>query len=112
MVDEGWKVLRVSPIRCDGGFNQKEATLRGIEYMKAVRQAVGDEIEIIFEVHTRLTPPHAIQLCNGIEEYHPFFVEDPIPFRNPASFATLPSAHKCANRHGRTAADEMAISVN
>ena len=89
MIDEGWKVLRISPIRCDGGFNQKEATRRGIEYMKAVRQAVGDEIEIIFEVHTRLTPPHAIQLCNGIEEYHPFFVEDPIRSENPASFATL-----------------------
>ena len=89
MVDEGWKVLRISPIRCDGGFNQKEATLRGIEYMKAVREAVGNDIEIIFEVHTRLTPPHAIQLCNGIEEYHPFFVEDPIRSENPASFATL-----------------------
>ena len=89
LLDEGWKVLRISPIKCEGGFNHKQAVRRGIEYMAAMREAIGDEAEIIFEVHTRLTPPRAIELCNGIEEYHPFYVEDPIRSENPASFATL-----------------------
>mgnify|MGYP000394363603 CR=1 FL=1 len=48
-----------------------------------------DDVEIIFEVHTRLTPARAIEFCNAIEAYRPFFVEDPIRSENPAAFATL-----------------------
>ncbi len=46
-------------------------------------------MEIILEAHTRLTPPRAIELCNGIEAGRPFYVEDPIRSENPASFKTL-----------------------
>ena len=89
-LEEGWRVLRISPIdTIEGGFNQKLAVRRGVEHFSALREAIGDEAEVIFEVHTRLTPTRAIELCNAIEEYHPFFVEDPIRSENPASFATL-----------------------
>jgi len=91
LLDEGWRVLRISPIDSTvvDHFNPKIAVLRGAEHMAALRQAVGDEVEIIFEVHTRLTPTRAIELCNALEPCRPFFVEDPIRSENPASFATL-----------------------
>ena len=91
LLDEGWKVLRISPIdsTVTDHYDGKIAVLRGIEHMEALRRAVGDEVEIIFEAHTRLTPPRAIELCNAIEPFHPFFVEDPIRSENPGSFATL-----------------------
>ena len=91
LLDEGWKVLRISAIdstvvdHCD----LKVAVLRGTEHMEALRKAVGDEVEIIFEAHTRLTPIRAVELCNAIEDYRPFFVEDPLRSENPGSFATL-----------------------
>jgi L-alanine-DL-glutamate epimerase-like enolase superfamily enzyme len=91
MLSEGWRVLRISPIDtlAADGFDPQRAVVRGAEAMAALRAAVGDEVEIIFEVHTRLTPTRAIALCNAIEPCHPFFVEDPIRSENPASFATL-----------------------
>ncbi len=89
LLDEGWRVLRISPIRCVGPFNPKVAVRDGIEHFAALRAAVGDEVEIILEAHTRLTPPRAIELCNGIEAGRPFYVEDPIRSENPASFKTL-----------------------
>ncbi len=89
LVDEGWRVLRLSPIRCEGSFDPKWVVRHGIDYFAAAREAVGDDIELIMEVHTRLTPPRAIALCNGIEEYDPFYVEDPIRSENPATFRTL-----------------------
>ncbi len=90
LLAEGWRVLRISPIDSLGdGFEPKQAVQRGIEHFAALRRAVGEEIEIIFEVHTRLTPTRAIELCRAIEEYRPFFVEDPIRSENPGSFATL-----------------------
>ena len=91
LLAEGWKVLRISPIDSTviDHFNPKIAVLRGAEHMQALRAAVGDEVEIIFEAHTRLSPTRAIELCNAIEPCHPFFVEDPIRSENPGSFATL-----------------------
>ncbi len=89
LMEEGWRAIRISPMRGSDPFNQKAATRRGIEHMGALRQAVGDDLEIIMEVHTRLTPPRAIELCNGIEPFHPFFVEDPIRSENPVSFRNL-----------------------
>lgn len=89
LMDDGWRVLRISPIRCEGGFNPQQAVRRGIEHLGALRRAIGDEPEVILEVHTRLSPPRAVELCRSVEEFHPFFVEDPIRSENPASFATL-----------------------
>ena len=89
LMEEGWRAIRMSPMRGSKPFNQKAATRRGIEHMGALRHAVGDDLEIIMEVHTRLTPTRAIELCNGIEPFQPYFVEDPIRSENPASFRTL-----------------------
>jgi L-alanine-DL-glutamate epimerase-like enolase superfamily enzyme len=62
---------------------------RGVELMKTAREAVGPEGELIFEAHTRLTPIRAVELCRALEEYRPYFVEDPIRSENPESFRML-----------------------
>lgn len=90
-VDEGWKFLRWS-VHDPAGAQLLEPTRavnHGIEAARAVREAVGDEVEILIDVHTRLDPPAAIQLCRGVEEFRPFFVEDPLRSENPASLRNL-----------------------
>ncbi len=89
LLEEGWRVIRISPIVTEGNFNAKKAINNGINHFEALRNRVGDEVEIIFEVHTRLTPARAIELCNALEEFRPFFVEDPIRAENPQSYANL-----------------------
>ena len=49
-----------------------------IDTVAAYREAVGREVDLCIEIHRRLTPAEAIVLARGIEEYHPFFYEDPI----------------------------------
>ena len=49
-----------------------------IETVREYRDAVGDEVDLCIEIHRRLTPAEAIVLARGIEEFHPFFYEDPI----------------------------------
>jgi galactonate dehydratase len=39
---------------------------------------VGDDVDLCIEIHRRLTPAEAVVLARGIEEFHPFFYEDPI----------------------------------
>ncbi len=49
-----------------------------IETVGRYREAVGKDLDLCIEIHRRLTPAEAITLARGIEEFHPFFYEDPI----------------------------------
>ena len=49
-----------------------------IDTVGAYRDAVGNDVDLCIEIHRRLTPTEAIALARGIEEFHPFFYEDPI----------------------------------
>ena len=43
----------------------------------AVREAGGNDIDVCVEIHRRLSIPEAIELGRAIEEFRPFFFEDP-----------------------------------
>ena len=49
-----------------------------IDAVRLYREAAGNEMDLCIEIHRRLTPTEAVQLANGIEEFHPYFYEDPI----------------------------------
>jgi mannonate dehydratase len=44
-----------------------------------LRKKLGDEVEFLHDVHERITPNQAINLCKELEKYHLFFLEDPLP---------------------------------
>jgi mannonate dehydratase len=44
-----------------------------------LRAKLGDEVELLHDVHERVSPSQAIKLCKDLEPYRPFFVEDPLP---------------------------------
>ena len=54
-----------------------------------MREAVGDDMEIAFDVHTRLDLPDTLWLCNELEPCLLFFVEDPLRCENTHSYRTL-----------------------
>ncbi len=44
-----------------------------------LRAKLGDEVELLHDVHERISPSQAIKLCKDLEQYRPFFIKDPIP---------------------------------
>ena len=44
-----------------------------------VRGALGEEVELLHDMHERVTLPEAVQVCKELERYHPYFIEDPLP---------------------------------
>lgn len=44
-----------------------------------LRAKIGDDVELLHDVHERVSPSEAVQLCKDLEPYRPFFVEDPLP---------------------------------
>ena len=86
---EGWKFVRWG-LPQDGQLLEPRAAIRtALQQFQAVREAVGDDVEICFDVHTRLDLPDALQLCRAVEPFRPYFVEDPLRAENPDSFKTL-----------------------
>jgi len=59
------------------------------EQIATIREVIGPDIQICFDMHTRLDTAHAVALCKAVEPYRPFFMEDPLRSENPASYRTL-----------------------
>jgi len=88
--DEGFKFVRWWLFRQTPElFEPVESARHMIAQVKAVREAVGNDVELVLDFHSRLDPRMAIQLCRELEPYHPHFIEDPIRTENPASYRTL-----------------------
>jgi galactonate dehydratase len=49
-----------------------------IDTVGRYREALGDDVDLCIEIHRRMAPAEAIVLARGIEQFHPFFYEDPI----------------------------------
>jgi mannonate dehydratase len=43
-----------------------------------IRSKFGDELELLHDVHERIEPIAAVNLCKELERYRPFFIEDPL----------------------------------
>jgi L-alanine-DL-glutamate epimerase-like enolase superfamily enzyme len=89
LVSEGWKFIRLGVPSRGERFEPARAARQAIAEFAAVRDAVGDEIEVCIDIHTRLDPPETIPLCRALEQYRPYFLEDPLRSENPASFHML-----------------------
>ncbi len=77
--DEGFTVVKFDPI--PNGF--QDMTLEGlvravVERVAAAREAVGAEVDIITELHRKLTPLQAAPVSEAIGRFNPLFIEDPV----------------------------------
>lgn len=78
VVKMGYRAMKFDPFGPyydwidERGLNQAEARV------KAVREAVGDEVEIMIEHHGRFNANSAIEIARRLEKYRPLFAEEPV----------------------------------
>jgi len=59
------------------------AYLRSVPKMfREVRRQCGDAVELLHDVHERVQPTEVINMINRLEEFRPFFIEDPLSPEN------------------------------
>jgi galactonate dehydratase len=89
-VAAGWRFLRLA-IPDDGGpaFEPRRGVRRTLEILEKVRVAVGPEIELCLDAHTKLDLPDALHLCRQAEVFDLFFMEDPLRCEYPEAYRTL-----------------------
>src|SRR4051812_40425244 len=88
-IAEGWRHLRFVVPDEDELLEPRRAAYAAVEQMVAVRDALGDAVELLLDVHTRLDPPEAAMLCRELEPVRPFFIEDPLRAEAPDAYAAF-----------------------
>ncbi len=89
LVARGWRFVRFNLPSQGDQLEPRESVRQGVDLVAGVRAAVGPDVGIIIDVHTRLDPVDAVSLCRQIEPFNPFFVEDPVRCENAAAIGRL-----------------------
>lgn len=94
LVEEGYRAVKFDPFgswRRDRLIERSE--LRKAEKkVKAVREAVGEDVDILLEGHRRFSLPMAVKIGRTLEKYDLMFFEEPVPAENVDTMAKL-AAH-------------------
>lgn len=88
MVERGFTAMKFDPVPGPWRtFVDKTVERRAIDNVFAVRDAVGDEVDILVEMHRRLAPMHAVRIARAIEDAAPFWFEEPVLAENVPALA-------------------------
>ena len=90
VIEAGFTALKFDPI--PGRWRtyvSKDVERAAVENVRAVREAVGPDVDILIEMHRRLAPMHAVRIAHEIERYHPFWFEEPILAENIPALASV-----------------------
>jgi 2-dehydro-3-deoxyphosphogalactonate aldolase len=81
LVERGMTVCKLDPFEPISG-GPRDVSLKSINraagIFRAMRDAVGDELEIGIGTHGQLTTSGAIRVASILEEFHPYFFEEPV----------------------------------
>ena len=87
---------QVPDFRAAGFGYEKDNYMNERQYLKSVpvlfetvRKVCGDDIELLHDVHERVQPMDVINMIKKLEEYRPFFIEDPFTPENMEWFKQL-----------------------
>jgi mannonate dehydratase len=101
-MEQGWRHVRIQlggygsthlsetpDYKANGFGTPDDNTLDKFAYIKGtidmfdhVRKTCGEKVELLHDVHERLQPTDVIYLMQKLEEYRPYFIEDPISPEN------------------------------
>lgn len=71
-------------------FMDQRTYLKSVPKMfEAVRKRCGEDVELLHDIHERVEPLDAINLIKAVEQYRPYFIEDPFSPENMGWFKQL-----------------------
>jgi galactonate dehydratase len=96
-VREGFTAIKIAPFDEVSGSEHvhtgsKAAWHTGIERVEAVRAAIGEEIELAVDCHSRMTAAEAIQVGRALAHLDLLWYEEPVPHRSTDALARVTQA--------------------
>jgi galactonate dehydratase len=83
-VAKGWDALKWDPFPGSYMAMDRRGVEQTVANVRAVREAVGLDVDLLIETHGRLNADSAIRVGRELEQFNPFFYEEPVPPHNPA----------------------------
>ncbi|MGC5170095.1 mandelate racemase/muconate lactonizing enzyme family protein [Microbacterium sp. DT81.1] len=83
LLDQGVRGMKIWPFdsyaEASGGHRISQRELaQGLSKVAEIRDAVGDEMDIMIELHALWDVPSAVRIVEALEEFRPFWIEDPV----------------------------------
>lgn len=84
VVEDGFTAMKCAPFDDVSMRNISRGALNpairtGIQRVRSVREAIGPDIELMIDCHSRFNPGVAIQIARELEDLHLFWLEDLVP---------------------------------
>lgn len=83
LLEEGYKAMKIWPFDIYAPASQGQLISlpdleKGLEPFRKIRAAVGNRIEVMCELHSLFGNHSALRICQALEEFQVFWVEDPL----------------------------------
>jgi len=82
VVSHGYTAVKVLITPPTESLNSIESYHYAARTMEALRNALGDSIDIMIDCHGRHSVANAIEFCRVLAPYKPYFIEEPVPPEN------------------------------
>ena len=90
VVAQGWTALKFDPLPSPWRtYIPKEHEERAVRVVKAVREAVGPDVDILIDQHRRIAPMHAIRLDRRLAEFRLYWMEESCAAEFPDELARI-----------------------
>ena len=88
---QGFTALRFVPYGPDYYLHKSysEWADEAVRRVGAVREAVGSAVDLCIEIHRQMNPAESVWLGRRLEQFHPYFYEDPMLPDSPALMAEV-----------------------
>ena len=111
VVDRGFTALKLDPFPGTWrSYISAQEEQSAVACVAAVREAVGPDVDILVECHRRLSPYHAVRVARLLEEYEPFWYEEPVPAAHLPELAEVRRSVPFRIVTGETLYDRAAIA--
>jgi galactonate dehydratase len=85
-MERGFTAVKLDPTGGYGVFDPRQPSLEALDrserMVRAIREAVGTRVDILFGTHGQFTTSGAIRLARRLEKYEPLWFEEPNPPEN------------------------------
>jgi galactonate dehydratase len=82
VVEQGYSAVKVVFVPYSEPLEGIGKVKQFARLMGKLREAVGDQIDVMIDFHGRTYPAMAIEYINAVAEFRPYFCEEPVPPEN------------------------------
>jgi 2-dehydro-3-deoxyphosphogalactonate aldolase len=92
-IEQGFTALKFDPVMPMSAFDPRQLSLEALDnaelVLKNMREAVGNQCDLLIGTHGQMTTSSAIRLAARLEQFDPLWFEEPVPPENVEEMARV-----------------------